>query len=167
MSIEIDRDKSHLFPPFAAVLNVFEQRLLERSLPFYLFEGLRSWERQEELYAQGRTKPGKIVTNAKPGLSYHFYGLAADYVMDGMIEKPGIQWSWETRGHNSDWLNMAQLAVSCGLETAYFWRSFPELPHVQMKYGLSIQKAQELFRTGGLDAVWDEAQANIEANLWP
>lgn len=32
---------------------------------------LRSNEEQEELYAQGRTKPGKIVTNARAGQSAH------------------------------------------------------------------------------------------------
>jgi hypothetical protein len=43
--------------------------------------------------SQGQTKPGKIVTNARGGDSTrcHNYGLAADYVPDGQVEKPGIQ----------------------------------------------------------------------------
>lgn len=41
-------------------------------------ETRRSWQRQNELYAQGRTTPGNIVTNAKGGESPHQYGLAAD-----------------------------------------------------------------------------------------
>lgn len=32
--------------------------------PMVVFEGVRTTERQKELYAQGRTKPGRIVTNA-------------------------------------------------------------------------------------------------------
>jgi peptidoglycan L-alanyl-D-glutamate endopeptidase CwlK len=42
---------------------------------------LRTLEEQEELFAKGRTKPGKKVTNAKPGQSYHNYGLAFDIVL--------------------------------------------------------------------------------------
>ncbi len=49
-------------------------------LRIYIYEGLRSPERQAELYAQGRTKPGKIVTKAGPWQSMHQYGLAIDFV---------------------------------------------------------------------------------------
>ena len=60
----ISRDKSLLYPPFAEKLVEFESRLAAAKLPFYLFMGLRTFEDQDELYAQGRTKPGRIVTNA-------------------------------------------------------------------------------------------------------
>lgn len=43
--------------------------------------GFRSLEEQAALYAQGRGgRPGKIVTNARLGESYHNYGLAFDWV---------------------------------------------------------------------------------------
>lgn len=42
---------------------------------------IRTFAEQEALYAQGRTKPGKVVTNAKAGMSYHNYGLAVDIVL--------------------------------------------------------------------------------------
>jgi peptidoglycan L-alanyl-D-glutamate endopeptidase CwlK len=32
--------------------------------PMFVVEGVRSLDRQRELYAQGRTTPGKVVTNA-------------------------------------------------------------------------------------------------------
>lgn len=41
---------------------------------------------QAGLYAQGRTAPGGIVTNAPPGASYHNYGAAADLVPTNMKE---------------------------------------------------------------------------------
>lgn len=46
----------------------------------YIYEGLRSLERQAELYAIGRSIPGRIVTKAQPGQSFHNYGLAIDWV---------------------------------------------------------------------------------------
>ena len=48
---------------------------------------LRTFAEQAEIFAQGRTKPGKIVTNARPGLSAHNYGLAVDIVL--IIDKNG------------------------------------------------------------------------------
>lgn len=45
-----------------------------------IYCGFRSFEEQLALFAQGRTKPGRIVTKARPGESYHNYGLAFDWV---------------------------------------------------------------------------------------
>lgn len=43
-------------------------------------DAYRSFSEQDELYKQGRSKAGKIVTNAKGGYSYHNFGLAIDVV---------------------------------------------------------------------------------------
>lgn len=40
----------------------------------------RTYTEQDELYKQGRSKAGKIITNAKGGYSYHNFGLAIDVV---------------------------------------------------------------------------------------
>ena len=45
-----------------------------------IYCGRRTMEEQAALYAKGRTAGGKIVTKAKPGESYHNYGLAFDWV---------------------------------------------------------------------------------------
>ena len=44
-------------------------------------QGLRTIDEQNSLYAQGRSKPGAIITNAKGGSSYHNYGLAIDFAI--------------------------------------------------------------------------------------
>lgn len=156
---EMSQDKSVLFPKFAGQLVRFEAGLVAAGLSFGLFMGLRTWAEQDALYAQGRTKPGQIVTNAKGGDSWHCYGLAADYVLDGMPDKPGLQWSWNTKADlnhdgKNDWLQMARMAVDYGLEPGYFWKSFPDLPHVQNRFGLTLAEAKEFYRLGGLSAVW-------------
>jgi peptidoglycan L-alanyl-D-glutamate endopeptidase CwlK len=50
-------------------------------------QSLRTYAEQDDLYAQGRTKPGRIVTNAKGGYSWHNFGLALDVVeiLDGQL----------------------------------------------------------------------------------
>jgi len=55
--------------------------------------GHRSNDKQAELYAIGRTKPGAIVTNAKPGQSRHnsFPSEAVDVVP---YVNGGMSWDW-------------------------------------------------------------------------
>jgi peptidoglycan L-alanyl-D-glutamate endopeptidase CwlK len=43
-----------------------------------VISGLRTHEEQNDLYAQGRTKRGPIVTNARGGYSNHNFGIAFD-----------------------------------------------------------------------------------------
>jgi peptidoglycan L-alanyl-D-glutamate endopeptidase CwlK len=78
---------------------------------------LRTIAEQNELYAQGRTKAGKIVTNAKGGQSYHNYGLAFDIVLLVDKDKNGSfeSASWETNvdfdgDGKADWQEVVQIA---------------------------------------------------------
>ncbi len=49
-----------------------------RGITMVVTSGLRTYEEQNELYAQGRTTPGNIVTRARGGESNHNFGLAFD-----------------------------------------------------------------------------------------
>lgn len=151
----IDRDLAKLFPAFAADLTRFVKawNLNHPDHPVQVFEGLRTHGRQAELYAQGRTAPGPIVTNAAPGTSWHNFGLAADVVFDADATKPGAQWTWDGK---LPWPMLGAMAQGMGFEWAGAWKRFPEYPHVQKTYGLTLNEAQELYRGGGLAAVWKE-----------
>ena len=95
---------------------------------------LRSFDDQEKLYAQGRTMPGKKVTNAKPGESFHNYGLAIDFVpiVNG---KP----AWNDTELITQ---IGELAEDIGFEWAGRWTRFKELVHVQWSNGLTIKDLQ-------------------------
>lgn len=84
---------------------------------------LRSFDEQAELYAKGRTSPGKIVTNAEPGQSYHNYGLALD-VVEIKNGKP----LWK----NEHWGKIAQLAEKYGFQWGAAWN---DKPHFQKTFG--------------------------------
>ncbi|MFJ5622021.1 M15 family metallopeptidase [Peribacillus loiseleuriae] len=71
-------------------------------------DGYRSIAEQDKLYAQGRTAPGKVVTNAKGGQSNHNYGLAVDYFL---LTPDGKTALWTV---NNDWLRVATIAKSFG-----------------------------------------------------
>ncbi|SVE43245.1 uncharacterized protein METZ01_LOCUS496099, partial [marine metagenome] len=51
--------------------------VLQREL--FVVHTLRTYAEQDDLYEQGRTEPGKIVTNARGGKSWHNFGLAIDF----------------------------------------------------------------------------------------
>lgn len=149
----ISRDKSLLCPAFVERLDEFERLMAIDHVPFYLFMGFRTFECQDELYAQGRGTIGKIVTNARGGDSMHNYGLAADYVLDGSTDKPGIQWSWDNR--NGIYQRMGATAKDCGLIWGGDWKRFPDLPHLEMP-GLTLSEIKEIYRqsNGDLKVLW-------------
>lgn len=98
----------------------------------------RDNESQTALYAQGRTKPGSKVTNAKAGESMHNYRVAFDVVplRDG---KP----VWGTAGLDLQlWKKVGQAGKDCGLEWAGDWLTLIEYPHFQYTAGLTIKDFQ-------------------------
>lgn len=93
--------------------------------------GYRSIEEQNELYAQGRTTEGKVVTNAKGGQSYHNFGVAID-----IVEIKGGKALWS----NPDQQAIADLGKSIGFEWGGDWKSFKDKPHFQMTFGYSTSQ---------------------------
>lgn len=58
-------------------------------------QGFRTFEEQQAIYDQGRTKPGKIVTWSPPGSSYHNYGLAADECPFILNSTTKLNWDYD------------------------------------------------------------------------
>jgi len=71
-----------------------------KGIPLVITSGFRSSDAQARLYAQGRTTPGRIVTHAKPGVSWHNYGLAFDVAVlkDGKATWPNDRALWNRIG---------------------------------------------------------------------
>lgn len=67
-----------LQPVFQPLARQLVRDCLNNGLNARIISGYRSDEEQDALYNQGRTKPGKIVTNARAGYSNHNYGFAID-----------------------------------------------------------------------------------------
>lgn len=86
---------------------------------------LRSQQEQAALFAQGRTAPGAIVTNAIAGRSAHNYGLAIDVV-------PMVNGKPDWNGGDSVWQRLGALGEAAGLEWAGRWIHFKEMPHFQL-----------------------------------
>lgn len=163
-----NRDLTLIHPVLAKKLEMALAECHSKGLMVYVFEGLRSYERQDLLYAQGRTAPGKIVTRAKAGQSWHNFGLAVDLVFDGDARE-GIQWSWAgsyknpklTDDKRDHYTQVGTILEAHGLEWAGRWTKFPETPHFQLTNLMSLASAQKLYSDGGLPAVWDEVWKKV------
>jgi peptidoglycan L-alanyl-D-glutamate endopeptidase CwlK len=118
---------------------------------------LRTFAEQDALFAQGRTKPGAIVTKAKGGQSYHNYGLAIDIVLlvdtdnNGTFETA----SWDSQtdfdgDKKSDWQEIVAIFKRYGYEWGGDWK-FSDMPHFQKTFGKSIVELQALHNTNKVD----------------
>lgn len=104
----------------------------------------RDHEAQNRLYAQGRTKPGKVVTNARGGSSFHNYAVAWDFV----VMKHGKPMWNDLKSFRA----AGEIAEKLGCEWAGRWKSFKELAHIQFTGGLTLRD----LRAGKHPQPWSE-----------
>lgn len=109
-------------------------------------DGLRTMEDQAVLYGKGRSNyvyggkqygnpKEKKVSNAKPGSSYHNYGLALDFVTcDGYGKN--IDWVVGPK-----WKRAAAIAKELGFVWGGDWKSFYDAPHIEYSTGITVEKA--------------------------
>lgn len=112
----------------------------EHGIDVVITHGYRSVEEQDALFAQGRSSSGNIVTNARGGESYHNYGLAIDFALRTPFGK--IVWDMERDDNGNgkaDWMEVVDLAKELGFTWGGDWTNFPDYPHLQMDFGLSIR----------------------------
>jgi len=154
---KLDRHNNimHLHPVVrTAVVKTFVQ-LQAEGIPFKIFEAFRYPERQADLYAQGRTKPGSIVTYAKPWSSYHQYGLAVDFVL-----YINDSWSWETGAAKAAWWKRLH---TVGQEEGLMRLDF-EAPHLQLAGTSSSALKQGVYPANG-DQSWYDNFMNARKSI--
>lgn len=109
---------------FQTLVRKFLDTAASKGIALKIMEGMRSKERQQTLYEQGRTKPGLIVTKAKPGISLHNYGLAIDIapLKDNKVDtNKKIDW----------WKKLGDIGKEVGLKWGGDFQGFQDLPHFQ------------------------------------
>jgi peptidoglycan L-alanyl-D-glutamate endopeptidase CwlK len=118
-----------------SLINSLDERLQPMAIAFLeaarqagidlvITQGYRSKSQQSALYEQGRTTPGAVVTNAKPGYSKHNYGVAFDVAPLNKSGNP--YWPNDTEL----WDRIGQIGESIGLK----WSGkakFKDLPHFE------------------------------------
>lgn len=107
--------------------------------------GNRTWEEQAKIYAQGRTAPGKIVTNAKPGYSNHNYGIAVDM---GVFKAGKYLDASNPSEAEAFHRKAAQIAEKYNIEWGGSWKSFKDYPHFEYKTGKTLSQLRQLVTEG-------------------
>lgn len=120
---------------------------------FIITSTLRTFQEQQAIYDQGRTKPGKKVTNAKPGQSNHNFGVALDGAMlvDGKILDWDFKKDWDG-DKQSDWMEAVLIHKKHGFKWGGDWVSFKDLPHFEMTFGKEWRDLLALHNGNKMDA---------------
>ncbi|MGA0846564.1 MAG: M15 family metallopeptidase [Luteolibacter sp.] len=105
-----------------------------------VISGHRSFEEQADLYAKGRTKAGQKVTNAKPGHSWHNFGVAWDFVVFDDADQPLWNSPFMTR--------CGEIGEALGLEWGGRWKKLKDTPHLQLMTGITLAEARKRRKAG-------------------
>lgn len=128
------RSLDELLPPVKQRAEAFIAAAKVKGIDLIVTSTYRDHESQTALYAQGRTTPGDIATNAKAGRSFHNHRCALDVVpiVNGKA-------AWKDKAL---WKQIGEIGESCGLEWAGRWKTFQESAHFQYTNGLTITQLQ-------------------------
>ena len=117
------RSLDDLIQPARVRVQAFLDKAKAQGIDLLVTSTYRDNASQAALFAQGRTTPGKIVTNAPAGKSFHNYRCAVDVVP--LVNGKAV---WDD---NALWQRIGAIGESCGLEWAGRWKSFREMPHFE------------------------------------
>lgn len=139
--IELVHPKVH--DEVLAIYNEINEALTGRAICRFAYT-LRTNAEQDALYAQGRTKPGKIVTWAKAGQSFHNFGLAIDIVL--IIDGKEASWDMlkDFDGDKvADWMECVAIFKKHGWEWGGNWTK-KDYPHFQKTFGNTTTQLRAL-----------------------
>lgn len=107
-----------------------------------IISGTRTYNEQDGIYAQGRTKPGLVVSRAKGGQSNHNFGIAWDI---------GIFNNGTYSTNDSEYIALAEIILPQinTLEWGGNWHSLKDNPHYQLKaVSENVAAIRALFEKG-------------------
>jgi len=129
-----------LLPSARVRASEFMAACIDANIPLKIICGTRTCAEQDALYEQGRTKPGKVVTNARGGHSWHNFGIAWDI---GVFTPDGKTYLPESPYYRQAGL----IGEGLGLEWGGRWK-FADEPHFQLKLGLTLAQCRERVARG-------------------
>lgn len=124
--------------PFARALI---EKAANQGIIIKVTSGTRSFAEQDDLFAQGRTKPGKKVTNARGGFSNHNFGIAFDVTIFTGSSDPEKA---KTPVFESPiYKAVGALGTELGLEWGGNWKTIVDEPHFQLRPGWAANLSEK------------------------
>lgn len=135
----MSRDINLLHPRLRKIVPQIIAECKAQGLPVLVTQTLRTKAEQDALYAQGRTKPGNIVTNAWYPNSAHCWGVAFDFCRN-------------VKGREYDdsdgfFAKVAAIAKPYGLTWGGDWKNFVDKPHLELTEFMPGASVAWLIRT--------------------
>lgn len=144
------RDITALHPRLQEKAAILQEECRKQGIYIKFSECLRTIQEQDELYAQGRTKPGNIVTNAK-GVTYssqHQWGIAIDFCLDMDVNGDGSKANDAFNNSTGLFNRVGDIAKSIGLGWGGDWISIKDTPHLYLPdWGSTTSKLKQLYGT--------------------
>jgi len=136
------RDIAQCHPKLQKLADELITACERKGLRIKITECFRTVSEQNALHAQGRTKPGKIVTNAKGTTfsSMHMWGVAFDICRnDGRDPYDDSDGFFSKVGH---------IGQALGLEWGGSWKSIVDKPHFQLPdWGSTASQLKAKYKT--------------------
>ena len=155
-----------VIPVLSTIIYALESQM---SVPIGVTQGLRKSTEQLALWSQGRLDIGQVnslraavgwaplsqadnmkpVTDAKPGYSWHEFGMAVDVVPEDAIS---FQPDWNES--HAVWQEIVQKGEALSLVSGKSWH---DVPHFQLTGRFSVTPDDEvrgIYHSGGIQAVW-------------
>lgn len=124
----MSRDIKLLHPEVQAIIPKFLEECEKRGLKVKTTDTIRTKQEQDDLYAQGRTKPGNIVTWVKYPYSNHNWGMAFDICRNDGKGAYNDSDGWFAK--------VGKVGKEFGLVWGGDWKGTPDKPHFELtKYG--------------------------------
>ena len=125
---------STLLPEVQPIARALVQKAALGGIRIKIISGFRTYAEQDALYAQGRTAPGDVVTNARAGYSNHNFGIAFDVaVFEGntyLEESPKYK-------------AVGVIGMDLGLEWGGNWKTLVDQPHFQLRPAWAVDMTEK------------------------
>jgi len=147
------RDLNLLHPEAKKKALQLIQKCKEAGIDIVITQTLRTKKEQDALYAQGRTRPGKIVTNCQYPDSPHCWGVAFDIAV---ITNGKASWNI------SEYFKVGPIGESLDLEWGGRWKNFPDYPHFELP-GYNIVQLRKIYGSPiKFIQTWPKESDNVE-----
>lgn len=127
----MSKSKDSLHPELEKKVQMILSAMDTLGFPMRVTQGVRTAEEQAELFAQGRTKPGKIVTNCDGVLKRSRHQVASDgwgHAVDCAFLTNGMpDWSLSL-----PWRLYGEMGKALGLTWGGDWKTLVDRPHLEM-----------------------------------
>lgn len=132
------RDINLLHPRLRTLCRQLIELSRQNGIEIIITQTFRIQREQDEIYAQGRTVPGNVVTNVRYPYSMHCWGLAFDFavMVDGQV-------NWN---RTDLYQKVGELGKSRGLRWGGDFKTVKDMPHLELP-GFELGQLITLYQT--------------------